>query len=116
MDEDYAGSTIKQTYITMGTMFKAALMNSLIDKHPMDGVRYTKQPKSMSDIRFLTVEEQDKFIETAKRSHNFNQYMLILETGIRTGELVGLTWDSVDIKNRTITIDKSLEYRHGRGT
>ena len=116
MDEDYAGSTIKQTYITMGTLFRAALMNGLIDKHPMDGVRYTKQPKSVSDIRFLTVEEQDRFIETAKRSHNYNQYMLILETGIRTGELVGLTWDSVDLKNRMITIDKSLEYRHSRGT
>ena len=116
MDEDYAGSTIKQTYITMGTVFKSALMNGVIDKHPMDGVRYTKQPKSMSDIKFLTLEEQDRFLETAKRSHNINQYRLILETGIRTGELVGLTWDSVDVKNRTITIDKSLEYRHSRGT
>lgn len=116
MDEDYAGSTIKQTYITMGTVFKSALMNGVIDKHPMDGVRYTKQPKSMSDIKFLTVEEQDKFLETAARSHNINQYRLILETGIRTGELVGLTWDSVDLKNRTITVDKALEYRHSRGT
>ena len=42
MDADYAGSTIRQTYITMGTMFKAAKMNDLIAKHPMDGVRFTK--------------------------------------------------------------------------
>ncbi|MEI3122698.1 MAG: hypothetical protein V8S81_02635 [Oscillospiraceae bacterium] len=34
----YAGSTIRQTYIAMGTMFKAAMMNDLIQKHPMDGV------------------------------------------------------------------------------
>ena len=35
MDADYAGSTIRQAYITMGTMFKAAKMNDLIAKHPM---------------------------------------------------------------------------------
>lgn len=33
MDADYAGSTIRQTYITMGTLFKAAKMNDLIAKH-----------------------------------------------------------------------------------
>ena len=35
MEADYAGSTIRQTYIAMGTMFRAALMNDLIAKHPM---------------------------------------------------------------------------------
>lgn len=35
MDADYAGSTIRQAYITMGTMFKSALMNDFITKHPM---------------------------------------------------------------------------------
>ena len=30
MDADYAGLTIRQTYITMGTLFKAAKMNDMI--------------------------------------------------------------------------------------
>ena len=30
MEERYAGSTIRQTYIAMGTMFKSALMNDFI--------------------------------------------------------------------------------------
>ena len=114
MEDDYAGSTIRQTYITMGTMFKSALMNGVIPKHPMDGVRYTKAVKGMADIKFLSVDEQEKFLEMAKKSRNYSQYALILETGIRTGELIGLTWDMVDFKNKRITIDKQLEYRHGR--
>ncbi|MBP5606924.1 MAG: site-specific integrase [Lachnospiraceae bacterium] len=116
MDDDYAGSTIRQTYNAMGTLFKAALMNGIINKHPMDGVRYTKQCKSASDIKVLTLDEQDKFMKQARWSHNYDQYSLILETGLRAGELIGLTWDSVDLKNKTITIDKTLEYRHSRGT
>ncbi len=115
MEADYAGSTIRQTYIAMGTMFKSALMNDLIAKHPMDGVRYTKPVRAVNDIKFLTVEEQRKFLEAAKRSHNYAQYALILETGLRTGELIGLTWDAIDWKKRTLTVNKTLEYRYKQG-
>lgn len=38
-----------------------------------------------------------------------------LETGLRTGELIGLTWDAVDWKKRTLTINKILEHRHKQG-
>lgn len=112
MDADYAGSTIRQTYITMGTMFKAAKMNDLIAKHPMDGVRFTKPVRATDDIHFLTRDEQIRFLEVAKRSRNYNQYALILETGLRTGEMIGLTWDAIDFQNRTLTVNKTLEYRH----
>ena len=54
MDKDYAGSTIRQTYICMGTMLKSALMNDLIPKHPMDGVRYTKPVRAKSEKRNAT--------------------------------------------------------------
>ncbi len=115
MDEDYAGSTIRQTFIAMGTLFKSALMNDLIAKHPMDGVRYTKPIRAVNDIKFLTVEEQQKFLDAAKRSHNYNQYALILQTGLRTGEMIGLTWDAIDFEKRTLTVNKTLEYRHKQG-
>ncbi len=115
MDNDYAGSTIRQTYICMGTMLKSALMNDLIVRHPMNGVRYTKPVRAVNDIKYLTVEEQEKFMEVAKRSHNYYQYALLLETGLRTGELVGLTWDAINWKKRTLTVNKTLEYRHKQG-
>ena len=115
MDEAYAGSTIRQTYITMGTLLKAALMNDLIIKHPMNGVRYTKPVRAKNDIKFLTREEQKIFLNQAKRSHNYKQYALILETGLRTGELIGLTWDAIDFEKRTLTVNKTLEYRHKQG-
>ncbi len=114
MDAEYAGSTIRQTYIAMGTMFRSAVMNDLIIKHPMDGVRYTKPVRAVDDIKFLTIEEQRKFMEVAKRSHNYAQYALLLETGLRTGELVGLTWDAIDWEKRTLTVNKTLEYRHNQ--
>ena len=115
MESSYAGSTILQTYIAMGTMFKAAVMNDVILKHPMDGVRFTAPLREADDIKFLTIEEQRLFLEAAQTSHNYRQYALLLETGLRTAELIGLTWDSIGWKKRTLTINKSLEYRHRDG-
>lgn len=83
----------------MGTMFKSAVMNDIIAKHPMNGVRYTKPVRAVDDIKYLTVEEQEKFLEAAERSHNYRQYALLLETGLRTAELIGLTWDAIVGKN-----------------
>ena len=87
MDANHAGSTIRQTFVASGTMFKAAKMNDLISKHPMDGVRFTKPVRAKDDIKFLTREDQRTFLETAQHSHNYHQYALILETGLRTGEM-----------------------------
>ena len=112
MEDNYAGSTIRQTYMTMGTFFKSAKDNGFIDRHPMDGVRYTKPVRAVDDIHFLTVDEQKRFLEVAKDSHNYAQYALILETGLRTGEMIGLTWDAIDWEKRTLTVNKTLEFRY----
>ena len=112
MTGTYAGSTIRQAYIALGAMFKAAKENGLIEKHPMDGVRFDSPIKAVDEIHFLTVSEQKAFLEIAKHSHNYAQYALILETGLRTGEVIGLTWDVIDWENHTLTVNKTMEFRH----
>lgn len=112
MTGTYAGSTIRQAYIALGAMFKAAKENGLIEKHPMDGVRFDSPIKAVDEIHFLTVSEQKAFLEIAKHSHNYAQYALILETGLRTGEVIGLTWDVIDWENLTLTVNKTMEFRH----
>ena len=90
-------------------------MNDMLTKHPMNGVRYTKPVRAVDDINSLTVDEQEKFLEVAKHSHNYRQYVLLLETGLRTSEMIVLTWDAIDWKKRTLSVSKTLEYRHGAG-
>ena len=40
------------------------------------------------------------------------QYRFILQTGLWTGELVGLKWEDVAFKSKTIQIRRSMEYRY----
>lgn len=115
MNDHYASSTMRLTYIALGAMFKRAKVYDLISKHPLDKVIVPKKPKTVDCIRFLSADEQTKFLAAAKESHNYNQYSFILETGLRTGEMIGLTWDQIDWDQRTITVNKSLEYRYANG-
>lgn len=115
MEAEYAGGTIRQAYIFLGSMLRSAVRNEIISKHPMDGVRYTKPVRAVNNIKFLTIDEQKQFLKVAKQSHNYRQYALLLETGLRTSEMIGLTWDSIDWKKHTLTINKTLEYRHNLG-
>lgn len=114
MEKTYAAGTIYQTYICLGSMLKSAKQNGIIKNHPMDGV-VMPRVKEKGEIHFLTLDEQSRFEEEAKKTHNAPQFLLILQTGLRTGELIGLTWDCVDFENKMIIVNKSLEYRHSRG-
>ena len=40
---------------------------------------------------------------------------LLVDTGIRRGEAVGLKWSNIDFDNNRITIDGSLDYTQGYG-
>ena len=113
MDGRYASSTIYQTYICMGSMLKSAMMNDIIPKQPLNGVVMPKV-KKRGVIHFLTIDEQNRFVEAAKKTRNAPQFLLVLQTGLRTGELIGLTWDCVDFDKRTITVEKQMEFRYGQ--
>ena len=64
----------------------------------------------ISDVNLLTIEKQEKFLEIAKRFHNYFKYVLILETGLRTDEMIDLAWDAINFQDRTLTFNKTLEY------
>lgn len=112
MDEKYKGSTMAQARITMYNIFSSAVENKLIESNPVTkSVKCTKPIDTK--IRFLTVDEQKKFLESAKESSNYYQYALILQTGLRTGELIGLQWGDIDFEKRTIKISRSMHFRYG---
>lgn len=109
LDENYAGSTMEQTRITMFNMFYSAEENEIILSNPVK--RSVKAPrKPEKNPKVLTLEEQRKFLLAAKGSSNYYQYLFLLNTGLRAGELIGLKWDDIDFKNRQISINRSVSY------
>lgn len=107
--ENYAGSTMEQTRITMYNMFDSAEENEVILSNPVK--RSVKCPKKTDKKnKVLTVLEQRLFLEAAKGTSNYYQYQLLLQTGLRAGELIGLKWDDIDFNKREISIRRSVGY------
>lgn len=111
MEKKYAGSTIYQTSIMLTNMFNSALENEIINKSPM--TRSVKLPKPIiKKNKVLTVDEQEKFMKEAKKSPNYRQFFFVLNTGTRTGEMIGLKWEDLDFERNTISIRRTMEYRY----
>ena len=63
----------------------------------------------------LPRETQKLFLENAAGQSYEYQYRFILQTGLRTGELIGLKWEDIDFSKKTMYIQRSMEFRHSTG-
>lgn len=114
-DEGYKTSTMYQARIALFNMLDYAYQNDVILKNPCNKMVKYDMGKPSKKKEALTISQQKKFCEIIVGNTYEYQYRFLLQTGLRTGELVGLRWSDVDFKNRTLTISRSVEYRHSTG-
>ncbi|MBD8932168.1 MAG: site-specific integrase [Ruminococcus sp.] len=114
-DEGDRTSTLYQTRITLFNMLEFAKENEIILSNPCKKSVKSDMGKPSQKKEALTIDIQKKFLEQAKGRSYENQYRFILQTGLRTGELIGLKWEDVDFTNRVLKIQRSMEYRHSVG-
>lgn len=74
--------------------------------NPAEAVRLPKDPKK--DIQYLDTEQVKIFLSEARKSKYFAAFFLVLNTGLRRGELLALRWKDVDLKNGTIKVNQGL--------
>lgn len=73
------------------------------------GVEWPKFKEAKKQKAFTFGEEQ-RFIQAAKAHPLGNVFLLMLCTGIRPGEMMGLTWDNIDFANGIIEIRGNRQY------
>ena len=54
-----------------------------------------------------------QFLEAIKKDEYRDIYFVTLFTGMRQGEILGLKWDCVDLKNGCIKIKRQFQKRKG---
>ena len=113
-DEGYKSSTIYQAKIALFNMLDYAYQNDIILKNPCKAVKYdVGKPSKKKEA--LTINQQKKFCTAIVGNTYEYQYRFLLQTGLRTGELIGLRWSDIDFKNHLLTISRSAEYRYSTG-
>lgn len=101
----YSTAYIQKIRNMLHDAFDQAATNGMIIRNPVNGVEMPKQTKPQ--IRVLSHDEQERFIAALDGFELRPMFMLALCTGMRRGELLGLTWDCVDFRNKTITVRQS---------
>lgn len=113
-------STCVKVYTILHSVFKMAYMNDAIPKNPMDKVERPKARKDEAqgkEVPSYTVDEVRRILDLLENEPLQWQVFvrLLLDTGVRRGEALGLTWKNVDFKNNTITIAGNLCYTPQKG-
>ncbi len=96
---------------TAAQICQLAIENRVFDYNPVLSVRIPNVAKE-ADRRALTQEEQQWINDTPNRAQI--SAMIMMYAGLRRGELIPLTWNDIDLKNKTITINKSVEMKKGK--
>lgn len=110
-DKPYSPKTIKDIHGVLHAGLKTACEIDYIPKNPADR---TKLPKlTDAPIRPLDKSEIKIFLDSIAGSEYESIFRLAIYTGMRESELVGLSWDRVDLTAGVITIDRQLQRKDG---
>lgn len=122
---------LNQKEISLGTLdsihcllhptFQLAVRDEIIRKNPTDGVmkEISRESGKNRGVRHaLTVQQQRAFMEYIANHpiyfHWWPMFTILLGTGCRIGEALGLRWQDLDFENRVISINHSLVYYQTR--
>ena len=116
-------STLDTIHGLLHPMFDMAVRDEIIRNNPSDSVM--KEVKKNSDknkgVRHaLTIEQQRAFMEYMANHpvycHWWPLFTVLLGTGCRIGEALGLRWDDLDFENNEIHVRRNLLYTEWEGS
>ena len=101
-----APKTVKNIHGVLHAALEQAISNGYIHKNPTAGCKLPKVVRP--EIKPLEPEEIARMLKEAKKDAYDNLFIVAMFTGMRQGELLGLSWDNVNFKTGQITIKQQL--------
>lgn len=111
-------STVRAIHIIVWSVFELAVRDDIIRRNPADDVlknaisAYGKREKKRAA---LTVEQQTAFINYVYGNEKYKKYgplfTVLLGTGMRIGEALGLTWNDIDFSKGFVSVNHAIIYK-----
>lgn len=109
-------STIKKYAKIMQTFFNCAKKDyKLIVENPFDDLTFPSE-KTEITRKALNKDELDKLLSDLKHNKYYLVILIAAKCGLRLGEIVGLTWDNIDMKNKTFNIVQQWNLINSNGS
>jgi integrase len=102
--------SIEYVHTTLRKSLKAAVVDRLITHNPTDGVKPIKTPTGAAkESKAFDPNQVKALLDAASGSRFEALYRVAIHTGLRRGELLGLTWTDADLEAGTLTVRRSLD-------
>lgn len=110
-------STVDNVHNVLHQVFQVAVDDNYIRQNPTD--RMLKELKiahghEVEKRKALSLAQQDLFLNYIKEKpqyrHWYPIFFIMLNTGMRVGEITGLRWRDVDMENGIISVNHTLVY------
>lgn len=115
--------TLDSVHCLLHPTFQLAVRDEIIRKNPTDGVmkEISRESGKNRGVRHaLTIEQQRCFMEYIANHpiyyHWWPMFTILLGTGCRIGEALGLRWQDLDFEKLVISINHSLVYYPANGS
>lgn len=100
-------SQYDKAYAILFNLFSAAAENGLITANPMIGIK--KEKKTGGNRRSLTNREREICMQTFATHEKGLLFALMFYCGLRPGEARAMTWNNIDMENKTITVTQAVK-------
>ena len=128
MNKGYAYTTVKKIYILLNEYYRYLYKESKINRNPMENVEMIKKANFMSaqnkenlpeceTVTVFTEEEIERFKKEAfstykdgkRKYQQAGAYILMLNTGLRTSEILGLKNEDIDMESKTLSVKRGVK-------
>ena len=112
LDRGLSPATVQKIHAVLHKALDQAVRWSLV---PRNATEVVKAPRpTPEEIRPLNSEQVKVLLEAASGERFEAVYVLAIHTSLRQGELLGLKWEDVDLKNGLIRVRRTLTRYRGR--
>lgn len=101
------GRTAEQLYVLLCTAFKQAVLLKRIKENPMMGVIRPAHKAKIHDV--WTPEEQKAVLKVLRDEPCRLEILLGLYCGLRRGEICGLMWSDIDLKEGVLHVRRQRQ-------
>lgn len=99
-------NTVRKIHSMLGNALDRAVKYEMINKNVVKLVESPKETKS--EMKVWDLDQVKTFLAYSVESHLYIVYFIAINTGMRQGEILGLSWDSVDLENNIISVRQTL--------
>lgn len=99
-------NTVRKIHTILVNALDRAVKFDMVTKNVATLVEPPKESKA--EMQVWDVDEVLTFLDAAKESHLYMVYLIAINTGMRQGEILGLSWDGVNLDEGIIYVKQTL--------